>query len=528
MKSHEYHNGFLRRWLHDEAEKTGRSLTMAHDVFVSHSHEDNLTADALCDALERNGVRCWIAPRDIQPGTDYGTEIMKGIKECAIFLLLFSDGSNNSVPVRKEVERAVLGYRKNVLQFRIENVPLSEGLEYYLGDIPWIDACGDIGGVRRLDAYPDEAVFADLIVAIKSMLGRETESAASAITDVSVQEPEYKKAESTAPVVDDVPAQEHKKKRFKLFQRKQKPARLKNETKTPAYRYNLTNGGHMLQSGSHVYYSKNDGILYKLPLCGDSNTRVELFRDVENKHIKCLNIQGETIYFYLANTGVCRIQTDGSGFALVKAAADIDKENASLLPKEMFVIDGSVFIRFKALYRFELDGGETQRVTGEREFCSGLTVYNGLLYFSLLSKSIHGSVARIKPDGTGREIIIENLEARSLLLDDQFIYYSAYDEILYRVRHGGSSKEQIGVDRGSEHFNMDDKWVYYDISYGRPQHTLHHFEKAGSQNEALPYHEYDDDFGIYLIDGWVYFKDLWKAVVRRIKPDGTGLEKMRM
>ena len=40
---------------------------MAYDVFVSYSHQDKLTADAVCATLEAQGVRCWIAPRDINP-----------------------------------------------------------------------------------------------------------------------------------------------------------------------------------------------------------------------------------------------------------------------------------------------------------------------------------------------------------------------------------------------------------------------------------------------------------------------------
>jgi hypothetical protein len=504
---------------------------MAHDVFISHSREDKLIADALCHALEHSGVRCWIAPRDIQPGTDYGTEIMRGIKECTIFLLLFSDSSNNSVPVRKEVERAVLGYRKNVLQFRIEDVPMSEGLEYYLGDIQWIDACQDDKSVHWLDAYPDETVFADLITAAKSILGMGTANAVPTAVNASAQS--HKKTENPAPAVADTSTQEYGK-RPEIPQPKQRPPFAGQRIESPAYIYNLTNGGHMLQSGSHMYYSKYDGILYKLPVRGDSSARVELFRDAGGEYIKCLNIQGETMYFYLANTGVCRIQTDGSGFALVRAAADISKESVSLLPEEMFVIDGSVFIRFSfnyepVLYRFELNGGETQRITDEGETCSGLTVYNGLIYFSFRNEFDDGSIARIKPDGTGRETIIEDMKANNLLLDDQFIYYfEFYTASCYRVRHDGSGKEKISVDRGNSHFNMDDKWAYYDEGWGMTDQTMYHFGKTGSPNEVLVSLDHDNNFGIYLIDGWVYFKDPWQAVVRRIKPDGTGLEKMRM
>src|SRR5688572_25696121 len=50
-----------------------------HDVFVSHSAKDKAKADAVCDALEKGGVRCWIAPRDILPGANWATSILKAI-----------------------------------------------------------------------------------------------------------------------------------------------------------------------------------------------------------------------------------------------------------------------------------------------------------------------------------------------------------------------------------------------------------------------------------------------------------------
>jgi TIR domain len=40
----------------------------AHDVFISYSHEDKPVANATCAVLERNRVRCWIAPRDVELG----------------------------------------------------------------------------------------------------------------------------------------------------------------------------------------------------------------------------------------------------------------------------------------------------------------------------------------------------------------------------------------------------------------------------------------------------------------------------
>ena len=38
---------------------------MAHDVFLSHAAADRAAALAVLDGLERAGIRCWIAPRDV-------------------------------------------------------------------------------------------------------------------------------------------------------------------------------------------------------------------------------------------------------------------------------------------------------------------------------------------------------------------------------------------------------------------------------------------------------------------------------
>jgi len=57
-------------------------------VFLSHASRDAALAQHLCALLEGKGVRCWIAPRDVQPGCSYPDEIVRGIDECASLILL--------------------------------------------------------------------------------------------------------------------------------------------------------------------------------------------------------------------------------------------------------------------------------------------------------------------------------------------------------------------------------------------------------------------------------------------------------
>src|ERR1700683_3384018 len=69
---------------------------VAFDVFISYSSDDKPIADAACAALESANIRCWIAPRDISPGRDYGESIIDAIEGAKIFVLILSGSANGS------------------------------------------------------------------------------------------------------------------------------------------------------------------------------------------------------------------------------------------------------------------------------------------------------------------------------------------------------------------------------------------------------------------------------------------------
>jgi TIR domain len=112
---------------------------MAHDVFISHSTNNRPVANAVCAALESIGIRCWIAPRDVLPGRPYSGEITRAIQQSRAFILIFSEQSNNSEQVLREVQLAA-NSRLHIVQFRIDPVSPSDDLEYYLSGPHWLDA----------------------------------------------------------------------------------------------------------------------------------------------------------------------------------------------------------------------------------------------------------------------------------------------------------------------------------------------------------------------------------------------------
>ena len=109
------------------------------DAFISHSSLDKATADAACAQLEAAGIRCWIAPRDIVPGSDWGASILEALDRCRVMVLIFSSNANSSPQIRREVER-VVDRGIPVIPVRIEDIEPTNAMAYFMGPVHWLDA----------------------------------------------------------------------------------------------------------------------------------------------------------------------------------------------------------------------------------------------------------------------------------------------------------------------------------------------------------------------------------------------------
>ncbi|MGO9605386.1 MAG: TIR domain-containing protein [Candidatus Binataceae bacterium] len=130
---------------------------MAHDVFISYSARDKVAADAICVKLESRGIRCWIAPRDIQPGMSWGGAIVDAIDGARVMLLLFSSHANASPQIKREVERAV-SKEQIIVPVRVEDIKPTGDFEYFLGTPHWLDAISQ-PFEQHLEKIADSAKF---------------------------------------------------------------------------------------------------------------------------------------------------------------------------------------------------------------------------------------------------------------------------------------------------------------------------------------------------------------------------------
>ena len=152
------------------AERGGEGqATGAHegtpDVFVSYASQDTAFADAIVLALESQGLKCWVAPRDVTPGEFYADAIVRALNAARIFVLVLTENAVTSPHVLREVERTS-AKRHPIISFRIGFVFLPPALEYFLSASHWLDASNSgidtalpklVEAVQRLVAPPSAA-----------------------------------------------------------------------------------------------------------------------------------------------------------------------------------------------------------------------------------------------------------------------------------------------------------------------------------------------------------------------------------
>ena len=130
---------------------------MDYDIFISYSSLDQEIAENVCSHLEKNGLSCWIAPRNVRPGENYAEEIMLGLDSAKIIVLIFSNNSQSSKYVIKEVQKAYIN-NKGILPINIDDSLPKGKMETFLRNKQWLNAFPNpedsyddvVSGARRL------------------------------------------------------------------------------------------------------------------------------------------------------------------------------------------------------------------------------------------------------------------------------------------------------------------------------------------------------------------------------------------
>ena len=122
----------------NSSEAEGRPSSVSAPVIISYASQDAGIANTLVENLEKHGIGCWIAPRDVTPGLQYADEIAAVINDATVLVLVLSEHTVASPHVGREVERAA-SKRRGIIVLRTDAALLTRSFEYFLSESQWID-----------------------------------------------------------------------------------------------------------------------------------------------------------------------------------------------------------------------------------------------------------------------------------------------------------------------------------------------------------------------------------------------------
>ena len=165
------------------------------EVFISYSSVDLTQANTVRTVLEKNGLSCWMAPRDIPGGSNYTKEIPIAIRNCKVFVLILSENAQSSHWVLKELDSAV-NSGKVILPFMLEDCALNDEFNFLLT------------GAQRYAAYQKKAeAMETLIGRIRGILDApsayKNDNQQDAAPEIPAEEPKPTEKKAAAAAVID-------------------------------------------------------------------------------------------------------------------------------------------------------------------------------------------------------------------------------------------------------------------------------------------------------------------------------------
>jgi hypothetical protein len=116
---------------------------MHPEIFISYVQPNRNVAFAIHDAIQLAKIKSWIATSQyygIPSGKYFDEEIAIAIKNCRVFVFVYSAYSNISTEAIKEVRNA---QGKIIIVVRLDSSDFTGGLSYHFKGLQYIDAIGD-------------------------------------------------------------------------------------------------------------------------------------------------------------------------------------------------------------------------------------------------------------------------------------------------------------------------------------------------------------------------------------------------
>lgn len=204
---------------------------------------------------------------------------------------------------------------------------------------------------------------------------------------------------------------------------------------------NINNFGLASVQGGFIYYSNysDNQNLYKMKADGSSNTKLNSDGGVSH-----INVLGDWIY-YSGNDGkLYRMKVDGS-------------QKSIFINEEVYfsyvTADFIYFYSNGSLNRMKLDGSARTSIIASADQWN-YYISGGFVYYI-----DNGKLLKVKTDGTQNTTII-NGDVDQLAVSGNNIYFVNYEQKLYKTGLDGKVKVQITDDK-VRNINLSGNWIYY-------------------------------------------------------------------
>jgi len=132
----------LKPWSHRTVgERPAQELS--RPCFISHATSNRDLAGEFAQTLENNGIRTWLASRDVRSGFDYAAAIVNAIEQSHVFVALLSQDSTTSQHCLRELDLA-LEIGKTIIPVWLEKHTLPHGFRYRLATIQIASTAEDV------------------------------------------------------------------------------------------------------------------------------------------------------------------------------------------------------------------------------------------------------------------------------------------------------------------------------------------------------------------------------------------------
>lgn len=123
----------------DEGREPMSTETTQRQVFLCHAPEDQSVARQVAETLEARGVRCWPRQPELYSISDSLSLLLRGIRQCPVFVLLDSVHSHTSVLVRRQCLVAIESQAR-ILVLALTDRPTWKEIAILQGSEDWVTA----------------------------------------------------------------------------------------------------------------------------------------------------------------------------------------------------------------------------------------------------------------------------------------------------------------------------------------------------------------------------------------------------